>query len=128
MSIGNIVVADATTPTPVNHTFVPVQDGADARYINEAGAMTLAGQETLSFAVKRSANGKDANTVRVSLWDPTEVEGPTGVYTVDHGSSADCRLNFAVKASLQERKNLVQMAINALTAMKDEIANLRPQI
>lgn len=128
MAIANIVVADATTPTPVNHTFVPIADGNDARYVNESGANTLAGQETLGFSVKRASDGKSPNTVRLTMWDPVEVLGTAGTYTVDHGSSADTRFNLANNATLQERLNLVTMHIAALTAMKTAIAGLQPQL
>lgn len=128
MPIGNIVVADATTPTPVNHTFVPIADGNDARYVNDAGAQTLAGQETIGFSVKRAADGKSANTVRLTMWDPVEVLGSSGAYSVSHGSSMDTRGNFAQAATKQERLNLITMHIAALTAMKNAIADLQPQL
>lgn len=128
MAIANIVVADATTPAPVNHTFVPIADGNEAKYVNEAGAQTLAGQETIGFTVKRATDGKSANTARLTLWDPVEVLNVNGTYTVDHGSSADSRFNFAQAATLQEKLNVVTMHINALIAMKTAIASLMPQI
>lgn len=128
MAIANIVVADATTPTPVNHTFVPIADGNDAKYVNEAGAQTLAGQETIGFSVKRATDGKSANTARLTLWDPVEVLNVNGTYSVDHGSSADTRYNFAQSATLQEKLNVVTMHINAQIAMKSAIASTMPQI
>jgi len=124
----SIVVADATTPTPVNHMFVPISDGNESRYVNDAGAQTLAGQETIGFNVKRATDGKSANVVRMTMWDPKEVQGPSGTYLVDHGNSADTRFNFAQKATLQERLDTVTMHINALTTMKDDIAGLWPQL
>lgn len=128
MPIGNIVVNDATTPTPVAHTFVPTQDGSEARYVNEAGAQTLKGQETLGLDVKRSSNGGTANTVRLTMWDPTEVAAPDLTYSVKYGSSADVRFNFAPQSTLQERKNLVRMTLNALTAKETDIAGLVVQL
>lgn len=127
MAIGNVVVADATTPTPVNHTFVPIQDGADARYVNETGAQTLAGQETLRFQNKRAADGKAPHQSQITIWDPTEVADGT-LYKVSHGNSADCRFNFAQASSVQERLNIVKMMYNALDALKAEIASIKPQI
>lgn len=129
MAIANIVVNDATTPTPVAHTFVPIQDGAEARYVNESGAQTLKGQETLGLDIKRANGGSgNANVARLTLWDPTEVLGTDGTHTVSHGSSFDLRFNFAQKATLAERKNLLALAINALTAKKDDMAGLLPQL
>lgn len=127
MAIGNIVVADATTPTPVNHTFVPIADGADARYVNEAGAQTLAGQETLRFNVKRASDGKAPNSVQITIWDPKEVADGT-LYKVSHGNSADMRFNFAQASTVQERLDIITMAEKTLVAMKTQIAAIQPQI
>lgn len=128
MAIANIVVNDATTPTPVAHTFVPVQDGSEARYVNEAGAQTLKGQETLALDVKRNQAGGNPNTVRLSLWDPTEVAAVDGTYSVKYGSSFDLRFNFAQAEVLQGRRNVVRMAINALTVLEADIAGLKVQL
>lgn len=127
MPIGNIVAADATTPTPVNHTFVPIADGNNARYVNEAGAQTLAGQETISFDVNRGVNGK-ASTVRQTLYDPVEVQSADGVYTVSHSCRLATNGTFDAKSTEQERRNAVKMHINALTAMLDAWSKLQPQI
>lgn len=128
MSIGNIVVNDAAT-TPVAHTFVPIQDGADARYVNEAGALTLKGQETLGVAIKRAANPSLAHTARITMWDPKEVtDANTGLPVIDHGNSADLRFNFSDKSTVQERKDIVKMSVNAALAKIDDIAGLIPQL
>lgn len=127
MAIANISVNDATTPTPVAHVFTPVQDGPSARYANEAGAQTLKGQETLGFDIKRASDARSANTARITMYDPTEVAAVDGTYSVKYGSSSDLRFNFAQGATLQERKDLVTMSINALTAKKDDIAGLIAQ-
>lgn len=128
MAIANISVDDATTPTPVAHVFVPVQDGAEARYVNEAGSQTLKGQETLGLDIKRASGGTSPHVARLTMWDPTEVLNTDGTYRVNHGSSCDLRFNFAQASSLQERLNLMTMAINALTAKKADMAGLLPQL
>lgn len=128
MAISNIVINDATTPTPVAHTFVPVQDGAEARYVNAAGAQTLKGQETLGLDIKRASGGTSPHVARITMWDPTEVANGDGTYRVDHGSSCELRFNFAQASTLQARKDLLTMAINALTAKKDDMAGLLPQL
>jgi hypothetical protein len=56
------------------------------------------------------------------------VLGSSGAYTVSHGSSMDTRGNFAQAATKQERLNLITMHIAALTAMKNAIADLQPQL
>lgn len=127
MAIANVVLQDATTPTPVSHTFVPIQDGANAKYVNES-AQTLKGQETLQFNAMKSSDGKQASKASITMWDPTEVAGVAGVYEVAYGSSADLRFNFAPQATLLERQNLVRMAKNAITAFEADLAYVRPQI
>jgi hypothetical protein len=127
MAIANIVVNDGKS-TPVAHTFVPIQDGADARYVNDAGAQTLAGQETLGLKISRSANGTQAHTVRITLWDPTEVVNADTTVSVDHGSSADLRFNFAPNSTEAERKDVVMLAVNAAIAKISDITKLLPQL
>lgn len=126
MAIANVVVNDATTPTAVAHTFVPVQDGNDARFVNDTGALTLKGQETLGITIKRTDNPSLAHTARLTMWDPTEVTGTDGVVKIDHGNSADCRFNFSPLSTEQERLNLVTMTINGLTAQKTAMTKLLP--
>lgn len=128
MAIANIVVADATTPTPVNHTFVPIVDGNDARYTNDAGAQTLAGQESIGFSVKRAADSKSPNTVRQTMYDPVEVAGADGTYTVSHAGSVQTVFTFAQKMTEQERLSLITMHIAALTVMKVATSKLQPQL
>lgn len=127
MAIANIVINDGKA-TPVAHTFVPIQDGANAIYVNDAGALTLKGQETLGFNVKRSSAPTQASTVRITLWDPVEVTDVSGVTKVDHGSSVDCRFNFAPASTEAERTDDVMLLINFLTAKKTDIVKILPQI
>lgn len=130
MALANIAVNDATTPTPLSHVFVGIADGKQARYVNDAGAQTLKGQETLNFDVDRvtsSAQSKP-NHVAVSMWDPKEVAAVDGTYSVSHGSSSKTDFNFAQKATAQERLDLVTMHINALTALKSDIVAMIPKL
>lgn len=127
MAIANIVVNDGKA-TPLAHTFIPVQDGAKARYVNDAGALTLKGQETLALDITRTTSSNQASTAKLSLWDPVEVTDVTGVTTVDHGSSAEARLNFAPNSTEAERTDVIMLLVNALTAKKSDIAKLLPQL
>lgn len=124
MSISNIVINDATSPTPVAHTFVPVANGNNARWVNGTGAATLKGQETLGLDVKRATDARSANTARLTMWDPVEVESANGSVIVSHGNSADLRFNFAQAATSEEREHLFTLAINAALAKKAEICGL----
>lgn len=125
MAIANVVLADAAT-TPVNHTFVPIADGNEPRWINSTGAQTLAGQETLSLSITRSTADKSPHSSRVTLYDPVEVLGTSGTYTVDHASSGDCRFKFAPNSTAQERKDVVRMMKNGLTALEDALSGPTP--
>lgn len=126
MPIANVVIADATPVTPVNHTFVPIADGKNMRWVNETGANTLAGQETLSVDINRSVNAKEPHTSSVKIYDPVEILGVSGTYTVDHSSSADTRFKFAVNSTLQERLNVCRMQKNAITALEAYLAGPTP--
>lgn len=108
----NIVLADAQA-TPVNHTFVCIEDGATARYINETGALTLSGQETLVVEVIRPKTDAAQSNNRVVIWDPVEgtVDGKTSVL---YGNSSAVNFKFAPNATLQEKKDIVKMTANAL--------------
>lgn len=129
MAIGNITINDATTPTPIAHVFVPVADGDDARYVNTAMALTLQGEESLGFSVKRSSTDKQPTTVRCTVYDPKEVtDSSTGLVSIGYSNSADSRFSFSTKASLQERLDAVTLMINFLTVMKAKIAAAEPQI
>lgn len=129
MALANIVLNDATSPTPAAHTFVGIADGNRAIYVNE-DSETLKGQETLRYNVDRvssSANTTKPNVASVSLYVPKEVEAD-GAFTVSHGSSYVTTCNFAQKATMQERLDGITMHIEALIALKDDIVNLRAKL
>lgn len=105
MAIANIVLTDGQG-TPVNHTFVPVADGDNARWVNASTALIVLGQETLGVNFERKADG--ASKVRLTLWDPTEVT-VNGVTTVDHGNSVTTNFSFAPSATVQEKLDLIKM-------------------
>jgi len=129
MALANIVLHDAASPFPLAHTFVGIADGNRAIYVNE-DSDTLKGQETLRYNVDRvssSANTTKPNVASVSLYVPKEIE-VDGAYTVSHGSSYVTTCNFAQKATSQERLDGLTMHIAALTALKDDIVNLRAKL
>lgn len=125
MAMSNITVNDGKA-TPVAHVFVGIADGDDARFVNDAAALTLKGQETLNVAIKRSTGATQASTARITMWDPVEVTDVSGVTRVDHGSSADLRWNFAPTSTEAERKDIVMMSVNAAIAQLATITKLIP--
>lgn len=133
MALANISINDGTTPTPVAHVFLGIADGNQARYVNDATAQTLKGQENLTFEIKRAQSSAKSqqnkpNYAAVKLWDPKEVAVGDGTYTVAYGSSAVSEFNFAQAATTQDRLDLVTMQINALTALKADIVALTPRL
>jgi hypothetical protein len=124
----SIVLQDAAA-TPVSHTFLPIQDGPVARFINETGAVTLAGQETLEVEVIRPKTDAAQQTGRVVIWDPVEgsVDGQTKVL---YGLSAAANFKFPPGSSLQQKKDIVKMLSYALTVstIVDAVVNGKPLI
>lgn len=110
MSLTNIVLQDATTPTPGNHTFIGIADGPVARYVNES-AQTLPGQETLTYSVNRAAGAKGTQPARASVTTalPKEVDNGDGTYAVSHSNNISTNCTFARKASLQERLDAITL-------------------
>lgn len=126
-AIGNIVLADATSPTPVNHTFGPVTtDGAKAKFANRA-ALTPRGFETLQIEVLSPNGSQGAHRVRASMGDPTEVTS-NGVIVIDHINSCEHVFNFSQSSTEQERRDIVKMTANLLlsTTFVDVISKLEP--
>lgn len=107
-----IVLADAET-VPVNHTFTPIQDGENAKFVNGTGSTILSSQETLAVEIVRPKTDAAQAQARVVIWDP--VEGTVdGQQKVLRGSSAAVSFKFAPGTTLQEKKNIVKMMANAL--------------
>lgn len=113
MSVPNVVLGDAQSPTPVNHTFTPIQDGPDAKFVNMSSGTILAGQETLAVEILRPKTDAAQATARVVIWDP--VEGTVDGQTVAlRGAAASASFKFAPGCTEQEKKDIVKMLANAL--------------
>lgn len=108
----SIVLADAES-TPVNHTFLPLQDGAEAKLVNATGSTIISSQETLAVEITRPKTDTAQAQARIVIWDP--VEGTVdGQVQVLRGLSASTSFKFPPGSSLQEKKNVVKMMANAL--------------
>lgn len=126
MAIANVVIKDSAA---ADHTFIPVADGKDARWVNSTGAVTLQGEETLGYSINRAGDKKTGNTARLTVWDPKEVTDPvTGLTSVSFGNSADCRFNFSPSADLTSKKDVVAMMKNWIIAFETKIYNLEVQL
>lgn len=99
--------------TPVTHTFTPIQDGPEAKFVSAMGATILSAQETLTVEIQRPKTDTAQQTARVVIWDP--VEGTVdGQQVVLRGSSAAVVFKFPAGATVQEKKNLRRMISGAL--------------
>lgn len=126
-TIGNIVLADATSPTPVNHTFAPSStDGARAKFANRA-ATTPRGFETLVIEVVPPNGSQGAHRVRASMGDPTEVTS-NGVIVVGHINSCEVVFNYSQSSTEQERRDLAKMLANLLlnATFVDVLSKIEP--
>jgi hypothetical protein len=113
MSVPNVVLGDAQSPTPVNHTFTPIQDGPETKWVNQSSGTILAGQETLAVEIIRPKTDAAQATARVVIWDP--VEGTVDGQTVAlRGSAGSSSFKFPPGSTEQEKKDVVKMMANAL--------------
>lgn len=129
MTIANIVLVDATSPTPVSHTFVPIADGAISQWINSTGALSVSGQESLKVEIARGKTDTADSTARVVLVDPQEA-------TVDGVAKkvSEVSISINVRATPGTSPDMVNNAMEMLeslmgdTAFRDSIKYFRPQI
>lgn len=129
MTIANIVLVDATSPTPVSHTFVPIADGATSQWINSTGALSVSGQESLKVEITRGKTDTADSTARVVLVDPQEA-------TVDGVAKkvSEVSISINVRATPGTSPDMVNNAMEMLeslmgdTAFRDSIKYFRPQI
>lgn len=129
MTIANIVLVDATSPTPVSHTFVPIADGAISQWINSTGALSVSGQESLKVEITRGKTDTADSTARVVLVDPQEA-------TVDGVAKkvSEVSISINVRATPGTSPDMVNNAMEMLeslmgdTAFRDSIKYFRPQI
>lgn len=129
MTIASIVLVDATSPTPVSHTFVPIADGAISQWINSTGALSVSGQESLKVEITRGKTDTADSTARVVLVDPQEA-------TVDGVAKkvSEVSISVNVRATPGTSPDMVNNAMEMLeslmgdTAFRDSIKYFRPQI
>lgn len=114
----NLVLADRTPVTPVNHTFTPVG-------INQLGVGEVAnssgvpvGSERVTVSLKKT-NTRYKGSVRLVL-PVLATETINGVSNPVVVRTAYCSLDFSFdeKSTEQERKNAIGMAADALATGK----------
>lgn len=124
-----IALADREA-TPVTHTFNPsTPANGVARLINGASGVPL-GNEILTVSTRKS--GSRYKTKLVLTMPVVQTQIVSGVSTPVVVRVAYAEVNFTVEetSSTQERKNLVGLMANALSAsqatLNDVITNLNP--
>lgn len=113
------VLKDRTTPTPVDHTFVPRDIRSDVGTVVETTGVPV-GESRLSVSLRRtSPNGKYKAEVKlaVPVIANSVINGVT-VPTVVRTAFADVTFTFDQLSSETERNNIVGMLADALAPAK----------
>lgn len=114
----SLVLADRTTPTPVNHTFTPsgINQQGVGEVVNSSGVPV--GSERVTVSMKKS-NTRYKGSVRLTL--PvlvTETINGVSNPVVARVAYVNMDFSFDEKSTEQERKNAVGMAADALASGK----------
>lgn len=113
------VLKDRTTPTPIDHTFVPRDIRNDVGTVVETSGVPV-GESRLSVSLRRtSQNGKYKAEVKlaVPVVANSVINGVT-VPTVVRTAFADVTFTFDPLSSEAERNNIVGMLADALAPGK----------
>jgi hypothetical protein len=128
MTIANIVLTDGQA-TPVDHTFVPIADGASSVYVNTTGASTVQGQETLRIDINRAKTDTADNTARVVLVGPQEATVDGVVIKVGEVSLAiNLRATPGTTAAMVNDVLAMAADLLAESAFRTSVKNFLPQI
>jgi hypothetical protein len=133
-AFGNLIVNDATSPTPVAHTFNPVRIDKDgiAKHADRSSGIPV-GYPTLDLQLKEPVSGSPVYKAVVHIDVPTLAQtspstgsgiqpNPTKAYS----HRAKLELWLPAVGTLQERKNILEYIENclALTPIRQMIENL----
>lgn len=128
MAIANIVLTDGQA-TPVDHTFIPIADGANSAWVNPTGASTVQGQEALRIEIVRGKTDTADNTARVVLVDPQEAT-VDGVVKKVGEVSLSINLRATPGCSAAMVNDVLAMATDLLgeSAVRTSLKNFTPQL
>lgn len=116
----NIVLADATTPTPVNHTLTPQNNEAGVALVAEASS-TKVGETRLSITPKFKRGGGKKFLTDVLFTVPvtaTETINGISVPKVVRNAVISATFSFDEMSTEQERKDCIAMFRSALDPSK----------
>lgn len=115
----NTVLADRTTPTPVNHTFVPVDRIDGGIGILERKGASYLGNEVLSVSYRATPAGrlKSVAKLAVPIVADETINGIIYPRRLRVGY-AEVRFDFDQQSLTQERDDLVGMTMSLLDPAK----------
>lgn len=119
--IANIVINDATSPTPVAHTFAPVsQGGSDCSLADRSGGISV-GYPTISVSMSLPSKSSRLYKTRLKVALPvlenvtnSTVSGIAPAPTLSYTMTADMTFFMPERSTLQNRKDIIAYAKNAL--------------
>lgn len=127
----NLVLTDRSTPTPVNHTFVPARiDANGAGYVKETTGVPI-GEPNYSVRVFKTSGGSYRINLRLVV-PIVQTETVNGVSSPKIVRSGYCDLTVTVSSlsTEQERKDLIGLFASSLesskTLVNDALINLNP--
>lgn len=126
-AIAPIVINDATTPTPVAHTFAPVTtNGSQSKYADRAASLP-AGYLKLEHEITPPSGARTTYQLNVGYQFPV-VKPIDGVDTVVRYSAGKLTLNFDPSSTAQERDDALTLLTGFLNnaTVKTSVKNLEP--
>jgi len=119
-TLQNIVLTDATSPTPVNHTLVPVSNDTGVAVVAESN-VTQTGELRLEITPRQRRGAGKKFLVDMKLVKPTVVTETINGVAVNKVARVNLfsgTFSCAEDSTEQERKDLVKMVASALDASK----------
>lgn len=117
--LSNLVLTDRTTPTPVDHTFVPrdIQSGV-ATVVESSGVPV--GENRVSLSLRKNTTNKRYRGRLVATFPVVATEVINGISTpkVVRTATVEVLTNFDSTSSEQERADAIGMVASALSASK----------
>jgi hypothetical protein len=115
-ALGTVVLTDAATPTPVDHSFAP-RSGVDAKgvatYARSTGVPL--GDETLTVSVVKTTVGRRKVTIKLAVpVVATAVVNGVNDPTILRVAYCNIDFSFDQKSSTQERKDIRAMVTDLL--------------
>lgn len=119
-SFQSIVLTDATSPTPVNHSLVPVSNDSGVAIVAESNVSQI-GELRLEIVPRQRRGAGRKFLVDMKLVKPTvvtETINGVAVSKVDRVNLFTGTFSCAENSTEQERKDLIAMVASAMASSK----------